>query len=701
ANALKLFAEGNSIPFVARYRKEMIRGIDELALREVSNSAAALNRLQERCQTIIDKLEENERLTPAIQRALEHANTLGELEEIYRPFKTSRLTKADIAREAGLNPLAKELLSNKRDQTAKELAKPFVSPERGIDDVKAAVDGAISILAERISQMPRIRREAKLIIGSCFLIIKKKRGYSGEDRRFEDLYDHKSPWPRIPGHRFLAIMRGEKAGALSLKFDYDRPTLLNRMATSVLTDLSRLKWSDLKEAIETALRRFVAPAVCRELTREKKDTATTDAVRVFGKNLRDLLLSPPAGPRVILALDPGFRAGCKLAVINQNGSVKATHVVFPTPPRLEAERSKFAILDLIKEFKVELLALGTGQGSRETFEFLRQQILPSARVEIVRVSEAGASVYSASKLAVEELPNLDISFRGAVSIARRLQDPLSELVKIEPRSLGVGQYQHDIEESTLTEALEGEIESCVNKVGVDLNTASAELLRHVAGLDRRTAKSIVQHRAENGTFQSREDLRPVKGIGDSSFMQCAGFLRIRNGEESLDSTGIHPESYEHARWIAKELGSDCDGILGQEIKLTPPQRQELESSGCGNETLEDILQELSEPGRDPRSEFETVDYRDDITSINDLEIGMPIEGTVSNVTDFGAFVDIGLETDGLVHISELSEKRIRSPHEVVCLGQLVKTQVLSVDLDRNRIALTMIVGSNDAKQRDR
>ena len=701
ANALKLFEEGNSIPFVARYRKELTRGIDELALREVANQAEALQRLSDRCMSIIETLEENGRLTPGLQRSLELAKSLAQLEEIYRPFKTSRLTKADMAREAGLDPLAKALLSNKRTQSANELAKPFVNPARGVEDVAAAIEGATFILAERIAQMPRIRKEAKALISTCFLIIKKKRGYSGEDRRFEDLYDHTVPWNRIPGHRFLAIMRGEKAGALALKFDYDRLTLLDRMATVVLSDLSRLKWPDLKESIKTALKRYVAPAVCRELTREKKDAATGEAVRVFGKNLRDLLLSPPAGPRVILALDPGFRAGCKLAVINKSGQVKATHVVFPTPPREDFDSARYDILGLIKEFNVELLALGNGQGSRETFDFLRKEILPNARVELVRVSEAGASVYSASKLAVEELPDLDISFRGAVSIARRLQDPLSELVKIEPRSLGVGQYQHDIEESTLTEALEGEIESCVNQVGVDLNTASAELLRHVAGLDRRTAKSIVQHRATHGRFESRESLRPVKGIGDNNFMQCAGFLRIRNGEESLDATGIHPESYEHARWIARELESDCHELVGKAIELTAEQRQQLESKGCGRETLDDIVRELAEPGRDPRSEFETVDFRDDISTIKDLEIGMLMEGTVSNVTEFGAFVDIGLETDGLIHISEMSEKRIRSPQEVISLGQLVKARVLSVDVERNRIGLTMRLNSVDGSQQGR
>ncbi len=701
ANALSLMEDGNSLPFVARYRKEMIRGIDELALRDVADSAEKFQQLEKRRQKILDVLEEKKKLTKPLEKAILGASSLGALEELYRPFKSSRQTRADMARVAGLEPLAKEFYSNKRTKKAIELAKPFVDPAKGIGDTTAAIQGAIYIIAERFSQQAAAKHATKKYLGESFFKVKKKRGYTGEDRRFEDFYDHSAPWTRISGHRFLAILRGESAKALTWRFDYEKSSLLGIIARLVFSSSNQMQWPDLKSAVEEALTRHLAPAAARELVREKKESAAKQAVQVFSKNLRDLLLAAPAGARNILAVDPGFRAGCKIAVINQDSLVVATDIIYPTPPRSDEERAKTSLLRLIQDHKVELIALGNGQGSRESLIFLQEHILPFAKVDVVRVSEAGASVYSASKLAVEDLPDLDISLRGAVSIARRLQDPLAELVKIEPRSLGIGQYQHDLDEGDLLRALDAEIESCVNCVGVDLNTASAELLRHVSGLDRRVAKSIVAHREKNGAFSSRESLLPVKGIGENTFIQCAGFLRIRGGSECLDSTGIHPESYGIVRAIAKNQESPTESLLGQTIILSTDERQKLHSTGCGQETLDDILAELAEPGRDPRSKFEIAEFAPDVRRITDLTIGMTLQGTVSNVTEFGAFIDIGLDTDGLVHISEMSSRHIQNPHDVVSLGQTVRTKVLSVDTERKRIALTLkhAIGSGERHER--
>ncbi|MCB9830877.1 MAG: helix-hairpin-helix domain-containing protein [Planctomycetes bacterium] len=682
AAAIALFDEGRTLAFVARYRKEQIRGLDEEGLRRLALGLERERRLDERRAGILAKLEERG-ADPAVLAAVAAAGSLAELEEIWAPWKSSRKTKADLARAAGLDRLAEALVDPRRRGDADELTREFAPTGSDHDE---ALAGAIEILIDRLRKDTTLRPPLLEILRRGRLTAKRKRGFDGQDRRFDELMDQAFPLDRLPGHRLLALQRGEEAGALSLTIDFDLRAATQAVARGLAPVALLRAHPELRAAVERALDKHLAPSIERELLAERRGLAEREAAEVFARNLRALLLAAPAGPRPVLALDPGFRAGCKIAALDRVGEVVETTIIHPTEPRRDEEGSTRRLVELIRRHRIELLALGNGQGSRETMAFLRARLLPALaeagldRPEIVLVSEAGASVWSASAEAAAELPDLDLSLRGAVSIGRRLQDPLAELVKIEPRSLGVGQYQHDVDPKLLEASLDRELECAVAAVGVDLRTASSALLARVPGLGPRLATTIVERRAAQGPPRSREELRTIKGLGPVAFENCAGFLRIK-GEEALDRSGIHPESYPLVDAIAALRGLDRSSLLGRRIELDDAERADLAAFGA--ETVADVLRELAEPGRDPRAEFRNVRFREDVTTIGDLEPGMHLEGVVTNATDFGLFCDLGVDKDGLLHHSRLRGRPAPGP------GAILRLVVLEVDQDRGRIALDL------------
>jgi uncharacterized protein len=694
-NTVKLIDDGNTIPFIARYRKEVTGGLDDQQLRELFDRLTYLRNLEQRREEVRRLIESQDKLSGEVEEALSKAETLQEIEDIYRPFKPKRRTRASIAREKGLEPLATVIYAqSQKTGDAAEVAALYIDEEKGVNSTEEAIAGALDIIAEMISDNAEYRKAIReMTFREGILVTSAKKE---EDSPYQMYYDFKEPVARIAPHRVLAINRGEREGYLSVKLDPPEERILDWLKSrSVLKDASIFK-TYVERAVEDAYSRLIKPSIENEIRSSLTETASEQAIKVFAENLRNLLLQPPVKGKVVLGMDPAYRTGVKLAVVSETGKVLYTGVIYPTPPQNRTEESGKVVKALIEKYGVEVIAIGNGTASRETEIFTAGVIREMNRgVKYMVVSEAGASVYSASKLGSEEFPDLDASLRSAVSIARRLQDPLAELVKIDPKAIGVGQYQHDMNQKRLGQTLSGVVEDCVNSVGVDLNTASAALLSHVAGINTAIAQNIVVWREENGSFKSRKELLKVSKLGAKTFEQCAGFLRIPGAKNILDNTSVHPESYEGCEKLLKLTGHTLEDVA--ERRLTDIQKKVSEIGleevaqkiGIGVPTLADILRELMKPGRDPRDELPPPLMTEDIMEMEDLKPGMVLNGTVRNVVDFGAFVDIGVHQDGLVHISELCDRFVRNAMEVVSVGDIVKVRVLDVDLKRKRISLSM------------
>ena len=692
-NIISLIDEGNTIPFIARYRKELHGTMDDQLIREIADRLQYLRNLDKRREEVIASIEAQGKLTEELTSAIEKASTLSELEDIYRPYKQKRRTRATIAREKGLEPLAELLFAqNIMKGTLAELAEPYIDPEKGVETLEDALNGASDIIAENISDMPEIRKHLKELIGSKGFLISK--GTKEEDSVYRLYYDYREPISRVQSHRVLAVNRGEKEDFLKASIELDAVLALDVVKRSSVI-YGSISSDFVAAAAEDAYSRLIFPSVEREVRNELTDMASEQAIKMFGLNLKPLLMQPPVKNKVTMGFDPAYRTGCKIAVVDGTGKVLETGVVYPTPPHNKTEEANKTLTRMIKQHGLEAISIGNGTASKESEIFVAELIKAFPNVAYMVVNEAGASVYSASKLGAQEFPDYDVSLRSAVSIARRLQDPLAELVKIDPKSIGVGQYQHDMPEARLDETLNGVVEDCVNAVGVDLNTASASLLARVSGLSASTAKNIVSFREENGVFTTRKTVQKVPKIGPKAFEQCAGFLRLPDSKNILDNTGVHPESYEAAEKILelcgyslKDVASGNVGELRDRVKTLTLQKVS-EYSGVGIPTVNDIVNELLKPGRDPRDELPPTMLRSDVMDMNDLKPGMIMRGTVRNVIDFGVFVDIGVHQDGLVHISELCDRYIKHPSEVVKVGDVVDTVVLGVDAGKKRISLSM------------
>jgi len=682
--------EGNTIPFIARYRKEATGALDETQLRSVEQTWREIRELSDRKQTILATIEKLGKLTPELRRRIESCWDKLLLEDLYLPFKPKKHTRAETARKAGLEPLAMMILGRVPvEGRGFEIAQRFVDPGTGVNNADEALAGARDIVAEIVTSDPAVRSATReFALKSASIVSRRKRGSSDEAEAFKDYFAHEEPARRIPAHRFLAIVRGENQGALSLRISVDDARGQGIVKRGFAGSVPSLFRREFHEAVEDGWKRLLRPAVKRELLSIIKERSDRASVGVFEGNLRSLLMEPPARGRRVLGLDPGFRSGCKLACIDETGRVLGTSTIYPHPPQKRDRQAVHAILALAERHRLDVVAVGDGTAHRETMRLLKGASLP-ASVEVVGVREAGASVYSASPLAVEELPDLDVTLRGAVSIARRYQDPLAELVKIDPKSLGVGQYQHDVEQSLLAAGLEAVIQECVNRVGVEVNTASASLLEHVAGIGRGLAKNIVSRREGEGPFSSRQQLLDVSGMGPARFTQCAGFLRIPQGTCPLDRTGIHPEQYGFVAKVARTLGLEVADLIENSEAVRRLRDTPASGTEVGRETLHDILAELEKPGRDPRGEREEFRFAEGIETVDDLMPGMSLPGRVTSITDFGAFVDIGVHRDGLVHVSQMADRRVASPFEVCRPQQVVRVKVLNVDRKRCRISLTM------------
>lgn len=689
--AIKLIDEGNTIPFIARYRKPVTGELNDEQLRTLDERLKYLRNLEEKKKTVVDSITEQGKMTDEIMSKIAMAETIVAVDDIYRPFRPRRKTRATEAKAKGLEPLADIFLKQEKNKNPEEEAKAFVNEEKGVANVAEAIQGAKDIIAEMVSDNDEFRKAIRNIVVKHGLIVSNTKNPE-EKTPYENYYDYSEGVNKIPGHRILAINRGEKEKVLNVKIEMPEENIIASLDKVIIKGESQFK-PLLKEAIEDGFKRLIKPAIEREIRSQLTEKAEDGAITVFGQNLKQLLMQPPIAGRNVLGWDPAFRTGCKLAVVDNTGKVLYTTVIFPTAPQNKVAESKKIVLDIIKKYNVSLISLGNGTASRES-EAVIVDIIKECptKVEYIIVNEAGASVYSASKLATEEFPNFDVGQRSATSMARRLQDPLAELVKIEPKAIGVGQYQHDMNQKKLDEALSNVVEDCVNNVGVDLNTASAPLLEYVSGISKTIAKNIVEYREENGQFQSRKDLLSVAKLGPKAFEQCAGFMRIREGKEPLDYTSVHPESYSSAKKLLKKYGFTTKDILGGNIHLTDEIKDVKEVAkeiGTDPITLRDMIKELEKPGRDPREEMPKPVLKSDVLDFDDLKEGMELKGTVRNVIDFGAFVDIGVHQDGLVHISEMSNKFIKHPLDVVSVGDVVDVRVLSVDKERKRIQLSM------------
>jgi len=698
--AAELFSEGATVPFVARYRKEVTGGLEDLQLENVAKRRDYFLELTERRDAILESIGEQGKLTPELEAAVRAAVTKQELEDLYLPYKPKRRTRAQIAREKGLEPLADLLLGAAAGrERPEELAGPFINAEKGVEDAAAALAGARDILAERLAENAERRADLRRTLAAEGVL--RVRVLPGKDTEpeaavYRDYFEHDEPGRDIPSHRLLAILRGEREGFLlsDLKVDDDRE--VERLGRSWNLPLETACGRQISDATADSYKRLLRPSLTNEVRSEMRERAEAQAIAVFRANLEALLLQAPLGQAPVMGLDPGFRTGCKLAVVDGTGRVVATDIIHPVMPQANEAGSAATILRLIEKHGVKAVAVGNGTAGRETEAFARKAVLGAPKEELRKivvaiVPETGASVYSASGVAREELPQLDVSLRGAVSIARRLQDPLAELVKIDPRSLGVGQYQHDVDQKALERELDTAVEGAVNHVGVELNTASASLLRRVSGLSERLARSVVEHRDSNGPFKSRQALLKVTGFGPKTFELSAGFLRVHGADNPLDATAVHPERYPVVLQMAKALAVPLQDLVGNPALVSKLDfgRFANEEQGLGVFTLEDIKTELVRPGRDPRPEFKTPEWRDDVTSIKDLQTGMVLEGRVSNVTNFGAFVDIGVHRDGLVHVSELTHRFVADPREAVKVGEIVKVKVMEIDRERERISLSI------------
>ena len=690
AAVIRLLEQGNTIPFVARYRKEATGGLDEVAIGAIEQAHKAVVALEKRRATIRSAIEEQGKLTPDLERRLLAATERAELEDLYLPYKRKRTTRAAAARDKGLGPLARRILSQPGDGRPEQEARRYVRGE--VADVDAALAGARDIVAEEVAEHPGVRARVRELTGLHGSLRSKavKKKTEGQRTRFEDYYDFEQPVARVPGHRYLAIERGEAEGVLRVKVEIDTERM-GAQIERIVGLRSRSPWAaELRAAIAEGYKRLVKPSIDKELRASVRDWAAEEAAVVFAANLRNLLLSPPYGRRAVVGIDPGFRSGCKCAALDATGKLLDHATVHPHTSR-DGARAGQTLVGLVRRHRADAVAVGNGTAGRETLAFATAALREAGLTEVlvVSVNEAGASVYSASEVAREEFGDLDLTVRGAISIGRRLQDPLSELVKVDPKSLGVGQYQHDIPEKLLAERLAAGVGLCVNHVGVELNTASAQLLEHVSGIGPALARRVVQRRDEQGAFRSRRELLKVAGLGSRTFEQAAGFLRIRSAANPLDDSAVHPERYPLVRRMAKDLGVDVAALVGNPDLAAGIDLLRYVGGDVGEPTLRDILAELARPGRDPRQAFEAPKFREGVDTVADLKPGMTLEGVVTNVTSFGAFVDVGVHQDGLVHVSKLADRFVRDPHEVVRAGQKVQVKVMAVDLERERISLSI------------
>lgn len=706
-NTIKLIDEGNTIPFIARYRKEVTGGLSDEILRNLGERLTYLRNLETRKEEIVKSIDEQGKLTDEILQAVAIAKTLAEVEDIYRPYKQKKKTRATVAKAKGLEPLAEIILEQKEKKDIKEIAKEFVNIDKLSEEDKKnkdkvvaneedAIQGALDIIAENISDNAKYRKEIKRNCYREAVIVTK--ASKEEQSNYEMYYDYQEALKFIPSHRILAINRGEKEEFLKVKIEKPEDKILLYMEKDIIKGETQFTQM-LKDTILDAFKRLIEPSIDREIRSDLTEKAEEKAIKVFGKNAKQLLLGAPIKGKTVMGFDPAYRTGCKIAVIDETGKVLDYTTVYPTEPQNDVVGAKKELLKLIEKDKVDMIAIGNGTASRESEMFVADMIKDTARpVHYVIVSEAGASVYSASKLATEEYPDINVSIRGAISIARRLQDPLAELVKIDPKAIGVGQYQHDVNQKNLAESLTGVVEDSVNKVGVDVNTATPSLLAYVSGINNTIAKNIVKYRDENGKLKERKELLKVPKLGKVAFEQCAGFLRIIDGKNPLEITAVHPESYEATEKLLKNLGFDKEDLrdriktdeLRQKLKTVDVTKMAKELE-VGEMTLKDIIEELSKPGRDPREDMPKPILRQDVLKLEDLQEGMILIGTVRNVIDFGAFVDIGVKYDGLVHISEMSDKFIKNPSDLVSVGDIVKVKVIKIDRERKKVGLSMKV----------
>ncbi len=697
--AVALIDDGNTVPFIARYRKEVTGGLDDTQLRNIDSRLSYLRELDDRRQTILKSIQEQGKLTAELESEILTADSKTRLEDLYLPYKPKRRTKGQIAIEAGLEPLADTLWNHPQTEPESEAIR-YINADKGVEDSKAALDGARAILMERIAEDANLLEKIRQYLNRHAEIVSRVvAGKEHEGEKFKDYFEHNEVISKVPSHRALAMLRGRNEGFLSLTLNADPQqeesvrqsyceTLIADHYGVTLSCAPADNWR--KQVISWAWRIKVSMHMETELMAAMKERAEIEAIEVFATNLKDLLMAAPAGPRATLGLDPGLRTGCKVAVVDATGKVLATDTIYPHVPQNQYDRAMQTVAALIKQHNVDLIAIGNGTASRETDAFAADLIQRgNLKVQKIMVSEAGASVYSASELAAKEFPNMDVSLRGAVSIARRLQDPLAELVKIDPKSIGVGQYQHDVSQSMLAKRLDAVVEDCVNAVGVDVNTASAALLTRVAGLSTTLAQNIVDFRDEHGRFDSRTTLKKVPRLGPKAFEQCAGFLRIMDGKNPLDASSVHPEAYPVVKAIAEKNQKAVKALIGDSSFLKGLRAVDYTDEHFGVPTVTDIIKELDKPGRDPRPEFKTATFAEGIHNVSDLEVGMILEGVVSNVANFGAFVDIGVHQDGLVHISALTDRFVSDPREVVKAGDIVKVKVMEVDVQRKRIALSM------------
>ena len=694
-NTVKLIDDGNTIPFIARYRKEVTGGLSDEVLRNLYERLQYLRNLENRKEEIIRLIDEQGKLTEELKQNIEKAITLSELEDLYRPYKQKKRTRATIAKEKGLEPLSKIIYEQQEKTDIIDIAKQYINEEKGVATPEEAIQGALDIIAENISDEAKYRKQIKSMCFREALIVTK--GVNEEKSVYDMYYDYQEPILRMPSHRVLAINRGEKEEFLKVKIEKPEEKIISMLNTYILKKEKTQFTEMLQTTIIDSYKRLIEPSIEREIRTELTEKAENKAIKVFGQNAKQLLLQPPIKNVTVIGFDPAYRTGCKIAVIDETGKLLDTTTIYPTEPQNDVQGAKKKILELIEKYKVNMIAIGNGTASRESELFISETIKEAKHdVYYAIVSEAGASVYSASKLATEEYPDINVSLRGAISIARRLQDPLAELVKIDPKAIGVGQYQHDVNQKNLTESLAGVVEDTVNSVGVDLNTATPSLLSYVAGINGTVAKNIVKYRDENGTFKERKELLKVPKLGKAAFEQCAGFIRIPNGKNALEITAVHPESYEVTEKLLQNLGYKVADITNKEtLQQIKDKLKNVDISKIANElnvgemTLTDIIAELQKPGRDPREELPKPILRSDVLKFEDLKENMILTGTVRNVIDFGAFVDIGVKHDGLIHISEISEKYIKHPSEVLSVGDVVKVKVIGIDLEKQQVKLSL------------
>ena len=698
-NAVNLIDEGNTIPFIARYRKEVTGGLSDEDLRILYERLNYLRNLENRKEEVKNSIEEQGKLTDEIVNALQNAKILAEVEDIYRPYKQKKRTRATVAKEKGLEPLSEALINQDNKVSIEEIAKKFIDPEKGVETVEDAIAGAKDIIAENISDNPTYRKEIKRYCYRDGVIATEvnEKDEKEDKATYQMYFDFNEKVNRIPSHRILAINRAEKENAIKLKIQKPEENIIDFIERDVIKDKNSNYANILEDTVEDSFKRLIEPSVEREIRSDLTEKAEEKAIKVFGQNAKQLLMGAPLKGLTVMGFDPAYRTGCKIAVIDETGKLLATTTVYPTEPQNKVEEAKKELKSLIKKYNINMIAIGNGTASRESEKFVADMISKiDQEVYYAIVSEAGASVYSASKLATEEYPDINVSLRGAISIARRLQDPLAELVKINPKAIGVGQYQHDVNQKKLAESLAGVVEDAVNEVGVDVNTATPSLLSYVSGINKTIANNIVKYRDENGKIMERKELLKVPKLGKVAFEQCAGFIRIFDGKNPLEITAVHPESYEKAEQLLENIGykkedlKDLEKLKDIKLKLSGVNIKDMSQKlEIGEMTLKDIIDELSKPGRDPRDEMPKPILRSDVLKFEDLKEGMVLNGTVRNVIDFGAFVDIGVKHDGLVHISELSENYVKNPSDVVSIGDIVKVKVIKIDNDRQKVSLSM------------